>query len=461
VRKFIGIVAVLALCAIALTGCNGGSDDKSAPTSGGSAANTAGGTPAPAADKGKITIAWAQWDPSNYLQTLSKDFTKETGIAVDVQQIPWPDYQNKIQTGVWTGHSDAYDIIVGDSQWLGRGATEGHYVDLTDWAKTNVPWDQISPSAKQFYCEYEGKTWAVPCEADAIGFAYRKDLFEDPKEMAAFKAKYKRDLAPPKTWDEFKDVAEFFTRPSGDKPLYGCAIFYAGPGSYDGITMGFMQVLWAFGGDLHDASGKVQGVINSPASVKALDFYTKTLKAYVPPGSENYYFNECLEAFRNGKVAMTMDWFTFFPALVDKAKNTYADKTGFFVVPKGPAGEFVSLGGQGASISAYSKHQDEAKQFLAWFSKQENQAKWAKLGGLTSNQEVLKTDDFKKATPYNETFAESAPYLKDFYNNPKYAELLDVTLSDWNGAVTGSKTAQAAMDDIAQKHTQILKDMKQ
>src|SRR5581483_8305135 len=61
--------------------------------------------------------------------------------------------------------------------------------------------------------------YADPCEADAVGFAYRKDLFEDPKEKADFKAKYKYDLAPPKTWPQLRDIAEFFTRP--DKKLYG------------------------------------------------------------------------------------------------------------------------------------------------------------------------------------------------------------------------------------------------
>ena len=43
------------------------------------------------------------------------------------------------------------------------------------------------------------KYWAVPLEGDAAGWAYRKDWFEDPKEMEAFKAKYGYDLDVPKT----------------------------------------------------------------------------------------------------------------------------------------------------------------------------------------------------------------------------------------------------------------------
>lgn len=447
-----GLVSALLLSVFALIGCGGKQEEASNTSS--SAPNAS----APAGGGGgEITIAWAQWKPSDYLDELSKDFTKETGIKVKVEQIAWPQYQQKIQTGVWTGKSSDYDIIVGDSQWLGLGATGGHYVDITDWAKTNVPWDQISDAAKKFYCEYDGKIYAVPCEVDAIGFAYRKDLFEDPKEKDAFKAKYKYDLAPPKNWQQFRDIAEFFTRP--DKKLYGAALFYAGGGAYDGITMGFDQVLWCYGAELNDPkTGAVQGVINSPDATKALAFYTQELKKFTPPGSENYYYDETIRDFSNGQVAMAMDWYTFFPALVDKAKNPLADKTGFFVSPEGPKGHFISLGGQGLSISAYSKKQDDAKKFLAWFSKKETQEKWAKLGGLTANTAVLQTTDFKNATPFNAAFADSVPLLKDFYNNPKYAELLQATQTHWNSVVSGQEQPQAAMDAIAQAQTQVLKD---
>ena len=58
-----------------------------------------------------------------------------------------------------------------------------------------------------------GKYWAIPLEGDAIGWAYRKDWFEDPKEMAAFKAKYGYDLGVPKDYKQLRDIAEFFYRP--------------------------------------------------------------------------------------------------------------------------------------------------------------------------------------------------------------------------------------------------------
>src|ERR1041385_985955 len=131
-RKFYGIVAALARGAMALAGCNGGSDNAN-PPSNGNAPTTTGA--APPTDAGKITIAWAKWKPSDYLDELSADFTKETGIKEEGKQIDWKDYQTKIQTDAWGTKSPDYDLIVGDSQWLGRAEKEGHYDDLTEWAK--------------------------------------------------------------------------------------------------------------------------------------------------------------------------------------------------------------------------------------------------------------------------------------------------------------------------------------
>ena len=48
------------------------------------------------AEDKKITIWWAQWDPAAALQELGHEFAEETGIAVEVYQIPWPAYQDQV-----------------------------------------------------------------------------------------------------------------------------------------------------------------------------------------------------------------------------------------------------------------------------------------------------------------------------------------------------------------------------
>ena len=404
----------------------------------------------------KLTIAWAQWDPANYLDELSKDFTAETGIEVDLVQISWSHFQDQVFTA-FVGKSDRYDIVIGDSQWLGRNSVGGHYVDLTDWINENIDVDSIYATAMEAFAEYpkgSGQYWALPAEVDANGFLYRTDLFEDPNEKATFLEKYGYELAPPKTYAELRDIAEFFTRPPS---LYGVAPWYSK--EYDGITMGFQQVMWSYGGSYGDPETfKVDGHINSDDVVKALEYY-KSLKAFSPPDSPNYYWAETLDAYKAGKVAMAMDYFAFFPGVVSSDQNpNYYDKTGFFVSPAGPKGHAISIGGQGMSISAYSKNQEIAKQYLKWFMQKPVQEKWAQLGGFTPHEEVLQSEVFLNATPFNKAFAASFPYLQDFWAVPEYAELLEACQTGWNQVIIGSKSAKEALDDIARKHEAIFED---
>ena len=76
------------------------------------------------AQDNSLTILWAEWDPANYLQQLVNDFTQETGIQVTVETTPWSDFQTKAFTEL-NAHGDSYDLIVGDSQWLGAGSNSG------------------------------------------------------------------------------------------------------------------------------------------------------------------------------------------------------------------------------------------------------------------------------------------------------------------------------------------------
>ena len=140
---------------------------------------------------------------------------QETGIEVDLVQISWSHFQDQVFTA-FVGKSDRYDIVIGDSQWLGRNSVGGHYIDLTDWINENIDVDSIYATAMEAFAEYpkgSGKYWALPAEVDANGFLYRTDLFEAENEKAMFKEKYGYELAPPKTYDELRDIAEFFTRP--------------------------------------------------------------------------------------------------------------------------------------------------------------------------------------------------------------------------------------------------------
>lgn len=437
-KKWSGLL-VGAAVVLALTGCGKKEEQAAAPTS----------APAAGGSSEQLTILWAQWDPANYLQELVKDYEQQTGVKVTVETTPWPDFQTKAFRE-FAARGDAYDMVVGDSQWLGAGSTGGHYVDLTDFFARHGVDKSMAPATVVSYAEYpkgSKKYWAIPLEGDATGWSYRKDWFEDPKEMAAFKKKYGYELGVPKTWANMRDIAEFFHRPNEKR--YGIAIYT--DNSYDALVMGYENVLFGYGGELGDyQTYQVKGVINSKTAIDALSFY-KELYQFTPPGWGKVFFMENNQAITEGLAAMSMNYFAFFPALTNPATNKFADVTGYFANPEGPTGKrFAALGGQGISIISYSKKQAASEKFLEWFIRDDVQEKWAELGGYTCNAKVLQSEKFRKATPYNEAFYQTMFMVKDFWAVPEYAELLDSMNKRLHPYVVGNKgTAKEALDGVA------------
>jgi multiple sugar transport system substrate-binding protein len=443
---------VLSSLALLAVGCGkSGSETIPAPASSGSS-----GAPAASSSTAKaVEIWWFQWAPADGLAELGKDFEAETGIPVRVTQIPLASYQEKafLEFG---GSTTSFDILIGDSQWIGRGATKGLYLELTEWLPSVVDLASIHPRAAKYLCEYpegSGKWFAAPCETDAVGLAYRKDWFDDPAERAAFQEKHGRELAVPQTWEEFAQVAEFFQRP--DQKRFGCAL--PSDRSYDGLTMGVQNLLWAFGGKWHeDGSNRVAGHLDTPGSAAAVEFFKKLMKLG-PNGAERLDYGQVLESFSNGSTAMLLNYFAFFPGL----HQAFGDKVGFAVVPAGPSGRVASLGGQGLSISTKidAARQEQAKKFIAWFLKRETQEKWiTKPAGFTANAQILASPEFRAKTPYNAPFADSVDSMRDFWNVPCFNELLEATQRYVGQAVDGDLPTEEALKQLALEKERILKD---
>lgn len=411
----------------------------------------------PAVDE--LKILWAEWDPADYLQQIGNMYEEETGIKVTIVQEPWGSFGDRFFTEM-AAQGDAWDMVVGDSQWLGQGATQGHYVEMTDFLNTTGLADSVTEATLTYYGEYppaSGKLWGFPTEGDADGWAYRKDLFEDPDEKAAFEDEYGYELGIPETYSELYDIANFFTRP--DEGLYGVAIY--SQKDYDAITMGVENTFFSYGARWQDPETfEVEGYVNSEKAIEGLQMYKDLYDCCQAPGLTNAFFNETNDAFISGQSVMTMNYFAFLPALANPGVNPHAENTGFFPNPAGPYGDrHAALGGQGLSIISYisEERQQAAKDFIRWFGQEEIQAEWAALGGFTCNANVLESDTFLNATPFNPAFAETMTFVMDFWNIPEYGQLLEVTQRELHRCVVaGEATAEETMNRIAEEHREIL-----
>jgi multiple sugar transport system substrate-binding protein len=275
--------------------------------------------------------------------------------------------------------------------------------------------------------------------------------------MADFEAKYGYPLAPPETWAQLRDIAEFFYRP--DENVYGVGVYTQD--DYDALTMGYETAMFSWGVDWWGEGYEVLGVVNSEKAIEALELY-KELYSFAPPGTNDAFFAETNDVFTNGQATMIMNYFAFFPALTNTGTNPFADVTGFFATPKGPYGDqYTALGGQGLSIMSYIS--DERKQasldFIKWFAQEDIQKQWAAVGGYTCNSNVLESEEFLNNTPYNRAFAQSMTMVKDFWNNPLFGQLLEPVQRNLSAFVVGGEgTAQEALDAVAIEQREILVD---
>lgn len=414
-----------------------------------------------AAQAQQLTLCWAAWDPANALVELSKEFEAQSGIDMNFEFVPWPNFADRMLNELNSG-GKLCDLLIGDSQWIGGGAENGHYVKLNDFFDANgISMDDFAPATVYAYSTWPKGTpnyYALPAMGDANGWFYRKDWFARDDIRAAYKAETGQELREPQTQMELLQIAQFFQgREIDGQKRYGVAIFTE-RGS-EGITMGATSALYPFGFKYENTPGKydMQGAVNGPDAVAGLEFYKELYKTATPPGYTDSYMGESLDAFKSGQVAMAMNWFAFFPGLYADP-DTGGDKIDFFVNPPQKIAA-STLGGQGISVVAYSDKQDQALQYIKWFAQPDVQAKWWSLGGYSAANSVLQDPGFIDSQPFAGDFLEAMDGVMDFWQEPVYAELLlamQKRLHDYVVADIG--TAQEALDKLVEDWTEIFED---
>ncbi len=384
------------------------------------------GASAASAQDQELTLCWAAWDPANALVELSKDFTAQTGIKMNFEFVPWTNFADRMLNELNSG-GQLCDLMIGDSQWIGAGAEYGHYVKLNDFFEAeSISMDDFLPATVYAYSTWPKGSenyYALPAMGDALGWVYRKDWFERPEIQEAFQAEYGRPLTVPETWEELMEVAKFFQgREIDGEVRYGAAI-YTERGS-EGITMGVTAALYAWGFEYENTPGSydMEGAVNSPDAIAALEFYKELYECCTPPGHSDAYMVANLDAYKSGQVAMQMNWFAFFPGIA-KDETVGGDVSGFFVNPSMKVAA-SALGGQGISVVSYSDKQDLALQYIKWFAQPDVQAKWWELGGYSCHVAVAGAPDFPTSTPFAGEFLKAMGGVKDFWQEPIYAELL-------------------------------------
>jgi multiple sugar transport system substrate-binding protein len=318
---------------LALAACGGGSS--SAPT----AQSTKGGS---------LTVL-VEGGGHAELQPVADLYTKQTGTKVKFVELPYAGLYDRLSTEMKSGKV-SFDVAALDAIWLKTFAPG--VKPLNDLFTSKVKSDLFPSLVNE--ATVDGKVVGMPVWTNAELLFYRKDLFESPKEQAAFKAKYGYDLAPPKTWQQFIDAAKFFTRPP---TLFGTDVKGA-------VETEWLATVLQTGekAAVLDKDGKV--VINDANHLKALQYYSQlnTVDKVSPPGAAQIDWAAAQNLFNQGKTAMTRFWghaYTQIPA-----GSPVEGKVGVTTLPAGPGGIAAVPGAWYLSVPNATGNAARAQRFI-------------------------------------------------------------------------------------------------
>lgn len=267
------------------------------------------------------------------------EFEAATGATLEIVEVPFAEHFPKLMTDVTT-ESGQYDTSIAGAWWLGDLVAGDFIMPYDDYyTDERFPqWDieDVLPGPRSLL-EYGGQKYMVANDHDGQVMYYRRDLLEDPAHQEAFKAAFGYDLAVPQTWDQFRDVAEYFNGKdlNGDgTPDSGLTMHLkvGGQGMFHFMSFSAPFVIGPDNPNLYWFDPEtMEPLLYSPGHVKAM----KTLIDLVDYGPEammGWSLGESWDYFLRGEAALTFTWGDL-GALAQQEGSQVRGKTGSAPLP--------------------------------------------------------------------------------------------------------------------------------
>jgi multiple sugar transport system substrate-binding protein len=329
--------------------------------------------------------AMAGWANVKPVWAAAEEFTQKTGGNWRLHEFPAAEFGNK-QLMELSEKTGAFDLV--DAASSNCLNFQDYMMPLNDFIKKD--YGSVEAWKKKFsqgVVDLVSKGDQIlywPFHANGQFCVYRKQLFEDPKEKAAFKAKYGYELETPKTWDQLVDVAEFFRRP--EKDMWG--FHFMGKGNPGGFVL--ISAFLTEGLKLADFNARTAPFKDpGPARDLALKILTRfddlRKKDLIPPGVSGMAHMESVEFYKAGKAAISFGWWGDHMGKL-RAPEVVSEigETGTFQFPSSnpDAGVFLSIHTYG--IVATADNPELAWEFLKFIGSKDIQLAMSEATGQAS-----------------------------------------------------------------------------
>lgn len=297
------------------------------------------------------------------LQPQLQEFTRQTGVDVELEVVPWDSLWNRILTSVSSGQGP--DVLnIGNTWSASLQATEA-FVEFDDdvMAVIGGTGRFVATSLAATGADGEPPV-GVPLYGQAYGLYYNTQLFEDA------------DIdQPPSTWEEFVDVGQQLTQDTdgdGEIDKWGVALL----GGAAPVNAHFAFILGRqHGGALFDDSGAPQ--FDSDEQVAAVRRYLDLMATdrIASPANAEFTRTEAVTELAQGDAAM------YFGQATARGILAALDFADYGIAPM-PLPEELPDGGQpvrsmvagiNVTVMDHTDHRDEALELVEFLTGDEAQ----------------------------------------------------------------------------------------
>lgn len=380
-----------------------------------------------------------------FWETLVKEFTRQTGIKVNILRQPTDTDQRRqgLVISLKSRKADP-DVFLMDVAWVAQFGASEWLEPLDDYIKNeNMNLDVFFNRVVNLVDRYNGGLIALPVYIDGGVLYYRKDLLR--------KYGYSE---PPETWDKLVDCALKVQKDMRNinPNFYG---FLWQGAQYEGLVCNWIEFAASNGGGIILRDGKIK--LNLPSNIEAVQFMYDLIHTYKisPPNT----FTEMKEeevrmSFQKGDALFERNW-PYAWALHQSEDSYVKGKVDIAPLPHFPSGKSVStLGGWHIGISKYSDAKSKAFKFLKFVVSYETQKKLAlKLGWNPGRKDVYNDNEVLERLPH-------LAKLKNVFENalprpnlPYYTQISEILQHYINAAIAGKLTPEVALSQ-AEKEAQ-------
>ncbi|MDR1470462.1 MAG: sugar ABC transporter substrate-binding protein [Spirochaetaceae bacterium] len=403
--QFVFVVAVLAIGASLLAGCN----KKQAAT----------------ADSGPVTITLWHYFASDQetagLRKFADDFKKiHPEVTVDITFVSREELMNQYTVGAVSGQLP--DIGMVDSPDMASYVSLGVFEDITDELNAWGQLDKFYPGPLSSTKDANGRIYGLPNNTNCLALACNMDMLN-----AA-------GLKKPTTWEELEAAAAKLTNPA--QQIYGFAMSVI---PNEEGTFQLIPWIYAAGGSVADLA--------SPEAIRGIEFISNLAqKGYMSKEVVNWTQGDAFNAFAAGKAAMVESGTWHVAQNVPDIKDFVVEYT---LLPKDKKYASV-IGGENFGVCSGTKHKDLAVEFLQMISTAESGAYWAEqTGKLPIRSDSAQLRDIWTKDKYLSVFTDGMQYAVARGPHPEWPSISKVIYTSGQAAVLGQKSARDSMTEGA------------